>query len=163
MLCQHCGKNEANRHYHMTAQGKTTETHLCTACAQETGFDAEFQKNIPFAFPAFLPGFPTAPPPSAQVCPLCGSSFGDIQQSGKAGCAQCYGVFSAAFLPFIRRVHGAGRHVGRLPSGASEQLKTRRRLVALRQQLAEAIEAQAFEQAATLRDEIRALEGGASQ
>ena len=39
MKCQKCGKNEVNFHYSSNINGCVTETHLCSQCAQESGYD----------------------------------------------------------------------------------------------------------------------------
>jgi len=39
MKCQKCGKNEVNFHYSSNVNGCVTETHLCSDCAAESGYD----------------------------------------------------------------------------------------------------------------------------
>jgi len=41
MKCQKCGKNEVNFHYSSNVNGCVTETHLCSVCAEESGYDLE--------------------------------------------------------------------------------------------------------------------------
>lgn len=171
MLCQHCGKNEATRHYHVTANNETQETHLCAACAAATGFDAEFQKTFPAAavFPSFAFGLPAAmsdmlgpraPRADGGVCPTCGTRLAELSKTGKVGCADCYDVFAPALTPYIRRLHGEAKHTGRLPGGAAPEIARRREMDSLRQQLQDAIGEQAFERAAELRDEIARRQKG---
>ena len=38
MMCQHCGKNEATFYYKSTVNGRTAETRLCRQCAEELGY-----------------------------------------------------------------------------------------------------------------------------
>ncbi len=162
MLCQHCGQNEANRHYRTTLNNQTQETHLCAACAANTGFDQEFQKTFPtfsFSFPAIMSdmlGLHT-PQRSEGICPVCGSRLEELARTGQAGCANCYDVFSPVLTPYIRRVHGDAKHTGKVPGGALPALKRRRQMEALQGKLQEAIQSQSFEQAAEIRDEIARL------
>ena len=38
MKCQHCGKNEATFYYRSTVNGHTTQYRLCQTCAEELGY-----------------------------------------------------------------------------------------------------------------------------
>jgi protein arginine kinase activator len=38
MMCQHCGKNEATFYYKSTVNGRATQAHLCHTCACELGY-----------------------------------------------------------------------------------------------------------------------------
>ena len=46
MLCEKCGKNEANVYIKNIVNGKVTEQHLCSACAGESG---AFKTASPFS------------------------------------------------------------------------------------------------------------------
>jgi len=39
MKCQKCGRNEVNFHYSSNVNGNVTEKHLCSSCAEESGYD----------------------------------------------------------------------------------------------------------------------------
>jgi len=41
MKCQKCGISEVSFHYSSNVNGCVTETHLCSQCAEESGFDLE--------------------------------------------------------------------------------------------------------------------------
>ena len=161
MLCQHCGQNEATRHYTTTMGGETRQTHLCAACAAGTGFDAEFQKTFPaftFNIPALMTdmmGLRALRP--GGVCPACGLRLEELTRSGQVGCAGCYDAFKPSLDPYIRRVHGDVRHTGRIPAGVAPEMERRRKLEALECEMKESIQTQAFERAAELRDQIARL------
>lgn len=38
MMCEHCGKNKATFYYKSTVNGCTMQTHLCHSCARELGY-----------------------------------------------------------------------------------------------------------------------------
>lgn len=167
MLCQKCKKNNATYHFKQVINGKTTESHLCSECAAgENEFAGEFADmwTMPFesSFGAgsligqLLGG--SRPRREARSCKFCGATENEVAQSGRAGCAECYEVFSDMLMPYIRRIHGNTEHTGKVPAGASAELAARRRAEQLKTELQRAIEAQEFERAAKLRDEIRALE-----
>ncbi len=164
MLCQNCGKHEAEYHYKSNVNGTVTEQHLCSECAKKLGYSVPFFGHTDNFLGSLLSDFfggsaiKTAAP--GAVCPLCGSTAGDISRTGKVGCAQCYDTFSDMLLPYIRRIHGNTEHTGKIPSDAGAEIKTKRELVQLKEELKKAVEAQEFEKAAQLRDRIKELEGG---
>lgn len=63
MRCEHCGRNEATFHYQRTLNGRTREAHLCPACAAELGYDTGFGdfggafESVFSALPNMLGGF----------------------------------------------------------------------------------------------------------
>jgi len=58
----------------------------------------------------------------------------------------------------LRHVHGSTQHTGKKAAARNEQVVIRERAAALREELALAIRAEDYEKAASIRDEIRALE-----
>jgi protein arginine kinase activator len=78
------------------------------------------------------------------------------------GCPHCYSVYEPQLRGLLRRIHGATQHVGKvyLPPDTAEADRTAR-LAGLRRKLQRAVEAEDFERAAELRDQIRALERSA--
>jgi protein arginine kinase activator len=95
-------------------------------------------------------------------CSLCGKSFNDIVESGRVGCAECYVTFYDKLLPTLRKIHGKTTHQGKIPTDFTENKSNSiRDIDELKKALKEAIEKEEFELAATLRDEINALSGGA--
>ena len=91
-------------------------------------------------------------------CGGCGATFADFRKGGRLGCPECYEHLEAGLSPLLERIHGAVRHVGRIPRRLGEALKRAHELEACRTQLAEAVQREAYERAAELRDQIRALE-----
>lgn len=161
MLCQKCGKNSATTHMKRTVNGKTTEIHLCAACAAEQGIGGMFGGFSLGDFWGSLFAEPTMPLATDSVrCEGCGKSFREITASGRAGCPSCYTAFYDRLLPSIQRIHGKSGHVGKVPSGAGGEMRRARELEGLRQQLNTAIANQEYEKCAGLRDRIRELERG---
>ena len=78
---------------------------------------------------------------------------------GKFGCPDCYITFGSQAADIISRVQAhQSEHVGKVPVKARAQLKTKKQLEQLKGELAKLVEAQEFEEAAVVRDEIKALE-----
>ena len=90
-------------------------------------------------------------------CPTCGMTESELRRTGRVGCPDCYSTFADILNPYVQKVHGATRHVGTAPA-APEQPKTDP-VADLKAQLKAAVESEDYERAASLRDEIRRMEG----
>lgn len=176
MLCEHCKKNEATIHFHEAVDGQVHEVHLCADCAKSLGYDQLLGSPYPFAgmtegWQDFLGSlFSQAMPshgPRGKVCSFCGTSFEEFAKTAMAGCPHCYREFYNELLPSVERIHGKTHHVGKIPRSASREVLRRRQeaeakqqVVELKHRLDEAVQAQAYEEAAKLRDRIREMEKG---
>ncbi len=174
MLCSKCKKKNAVVYYKETVNGKTTEYALCADCAAEaekakkpSGYDmADDFFGMGSLFQTLLGG--THPQSAGKRCPLCGASFEQIAQSGKVGCAKCYETFAGELAPTVARIHGgAPAQAGRAPRRFGEtrlkqqkEAERQKKLDTLKADMKAAVEAEEFEKAASLRDQIRALESG---
>ncbi len=175
MLCQNCNQNEATTHIKRVVNGEAEEHHLCAECAKKLGYDHfldDFSLSIPNIFSSFFHDtMPALSRAGVEHCDTCGSSFEDIVRSGMVGCADCYEKFFDRLLPSIQRIHGRAKHAGKTPhytvepdapkadEKAQETAETGvdTQIEALQQEMQKAIESQNFEQAAVLRDKIKAL------
>ena len=171
MLCQNCSKEQATTHIKRVVNGEATEQHLCAACAKKLGFDSffdDFSLSIPNIFAGFFGDAPLAlAGRQSERCATCGSSFEEIVRTGMVGCADCYETFYDRLLPSIQRIHGRAKHAGKRPpqmiaaDASAEQAPQKPtkedKLADLQKQMQQAIESQNFEQAAVLRDAIKAL------
>ncbi|MBE6737544.1 MAG: hypothetical protein E7566_02670 [Ruminococcaceae bacterium] len=168
MKCQKCKVNDATTHIKRIVNGKYTEYILCADCAHEMGFDNVFDTSMPDMFGGLLTSiFGAALPSRSQAtrCPVCSSTYGDIKNTGKVGCASCYDIFLQELLPSIKGIHGNTQHCGKVSEGvcsevnASEQKSTELTVEELKAELQNAIKEQNFELAAELRDKIKEREG----
>ena len=100
--------------------------------------------------------------PSAQytdeICPTCKTRLSEVSKTGKAGCSDCYTVFRPQFEYMLAKIHANTQHTGKISESAGERLKVKKELENLKAAMQAAIEGQNFEQAAVLRDKIKALE-----
>lgn len=160
MLCQNCQKNTATTFLKQTINGKTTTVHLCGECAVQMGLSA---LNNDFSLGGFFSHFFDAPnasaAASAQVCPNCGTTLGQITSSGFFGCSDCIENFYDQVAPMITRIHGNAEHTGKIPKSAGPKIRLKNQIGELKGKLDTAVAAQEYEQAAKLRDEIKNLEG----
>lgn len=165
MVCEHCGERPAAIHLTQIVNNTVTQQHLCEVCAAEKGVHTE-ASVAKFPLSDFLASLgegaaPATPVQDAGACPACGATLQDFQDSGRLGCAECYTTFAAHLRTLLRRVHGSSQHVGTPYLGPSAPGRVVARppdLGGLREQLKRAVEAENFELAARLRDQIRSLE-----
>lgn len=170
MLCDKCGQRPATVHYKQVINGVAQEQHLCEQCAGGWGGFGTLDLNKLFSAAA-------QPRREAAVCPVCGMSFTEFKNGGRLGCGSCYTAFAELLSPLIRRYHGERRHKGKLkrpllyradsgqplsPPEGELANKTYEKL-ALQKQLAELVELEKFEEAAKVRDKLRALEAELNQ
>jgi len=166
MLCENCGQRPAVVHSTVRINGQTQETHLCEVCAQEKG-------QMSFSFPnlsiqqllsSFLGQDPyvgarTAPLQQTEpACRNCGMTYSQFAEGGRLGCAQCYDNLEPYLNPLIKRIHGTTAHAGKAPKRTGGIVRKRRELAAMKQELQAAINAEKYEEAARLRDQIKTLE-----
>jgi protein arginine kinase activator len=161
MLCQRCQQREAKVHLSKTENGQTREVYLCEICAKQTNeVSLVFH---PVIVPEFLQALFGLNPsvveqPVEKVCPKCGISFSKVTQAGKLGCSTCYETFETQLEPLLRRVHGGGQNVGKVPVRRGIAIKNRMEEKRLKEKLQMLIQQEAFEEAAVVRDEIRRYE-----
>jgi protein arginine kinase activator len=154
MLCQRCNQREATFHFAQMANGVLRELHLCSDCAGR-----QFMPDMLTGKQLLEQFLQTQSAPDV-VCPACGTSLSDFRRTGYVGCPECYGVFEKQMEPMLMAVHGATRHMP--PAVRADRARTRTEdLLALREQLDAAVKEERYEQAALIRDRLRALEGEA--
>ena len=93
---------------------------------------------------------------TAAVCRGCGMSADEVVSSGELGCPECYATFSGTILTAFPS--HASVYSGRMPSRRRARLDREKNLNELRVKLRRAVDSEDFELAATLRDNIKALE-----
>lgn len=123
MLCDNCGKREANVRYSENINGRKREMNLCEECSQKLGI-GQIDFSMPIDFSNFLSGFmesfqtPEFMPMISELkkltCNSCGYTFDDIVNTGRLGCPDCYDIFEDRLDPIIKRMQGANHHVGRI-------------------------------------------------
>jgi protein arginine kinase activator len=140
--------------------GHKKETHLCQACAEQQQLIKHQELNLSVILQTVIT--PHLAPPSDEVsrtvCSSCGIKYMEFKAEGRLGCPNDYQVFRAALTPLLERIHRAVRHVGKVPHHARRAQQRQAELLELRRQLSRAVEMEAYEQAARLRDLLREKE-----
>ena len=160
MVCNVCGQNEATIHLTEILNNQMVEIHLCETCAEQkgTGFKAHFDFN---KLLASLGEFGAEFKPervSKVVCNGCGMSYEEFGRTGHLGCANCYQAFEKLLIPLIKRVQRDVRHHGKTPSKVPADMKQAIELRELQDRLKKSVQAETFEEAARIRDQIQQLE-----
>jgi protein arginine kinase activator len=159
MKCQFCD-NPATVHLTDLVKKQKKELHLCQACAEQQHLLKQSQLNLTVIVQTLL-GQHVGPLPdelARLTCPHCGIKFMEFRAEGRLGCPHDYEAFRVGLEPLLERIHRAKRHVGKAPRRRGEDPQVLAQLRELRRQLREAVEVEAYEQAARLRDLIRQKE-----
>ncbi|SHI15898.1 Protein-arginine kinase activator protein McsA [Sporobacter termitidis DSM 10068] len=150
MKCDNCGKEEVNFHYTSNINGNITEKHLCAECAGKLGYTGRSPLQ-----------------PDASFEDTFAELFG-VRPSGRM-----FGGYGMVFPTFIIPTVGmlvpktGGDAAPDAPEAGAgikvdidDEMKKRREVNILREQMHQAAKAEDFEKAASLRDSIKQLESG---
>ena len=160
MKCHSCS-NTATVHLTDIINGHKKELHLCEACAEQQQILKHQDLNLSAILETVIgPNTSALTNELARLtCPACGIKYVEFKAEGRLGCPHDYEVFRAGLEPLLQRIHRSARHVGKRPRHGRRRLAAPVELVELRQKLRRAIETEAYEEAARLRDLIRQVEG----
>lgn len=171
MLCENCKTRPASLHFTKIINGEKSEYHLCEQCAKEN--EEIMATNNDFSFHHLLSGLLNfdnmVNGHSIQVdsdtvrCSNCGLTFTQFKKLGKFGCSDCYKHFETQLEPIFRRIHGNSIHSGKVPLRSGKELKSKKELNLLKSKLQQKVMNEEFEEAAKIRDKIKALELKLSQ
>ncbi|MDO4539772.1 MAG: UvrB/UvrC motif-containing protein [Syntrophomonadaceae bacterium] len=165
MLCNECNQKPVAVQFTQMVNGEMQQLHLCAECAAKKGMKLFGMSD--FSLPNLLGSLFGLKPPTAgaapvaqeqALCPRCGSSMVDIRQTGKLGCAECFISFGEELAPLISHIHGNAQHTGKIPSRCGGSVLLLKEIEQLKLRLQEAVVAEHYEQAAEIRDSIKALE-----
>lgn len=178
MLCDNCGKNNANVRYLRNINGIKKEMNLCEECSKKLGI-TEIGFDMPIDFSSFLGGFledfvesdftNLLEDKNEIRCKGCNSTFEDIANNGKFGCPECYETFESEINSILNKIQGSNTHVGRLgkiertqvekiSKNSKETAKEENKIDQLKKTLKELVKDEKYEEAAKIRDEIKKLE-----
>lgn len=161
MLCGLCKQKPATVHFKQVVNGVSQEMSICADCAKDNGISA----TAPLGLAEMLVGMSAKAVPAEtadegrKACAACHMRLSDYRKTHRLGCPECYASFHDELAPMIDAMHRGTRHLGKVPAGALAATK----IAALQGNLRTAVEEQRFEDAARLRDEIRALREASGQ
>ena len=164
--CDQCSR-PATHHSVEIVNGEKIEKHLCDVHAAEEGLHI---KAVHTPINELLTNFvklhsgstsPTAATSSAtaKACDNCGLTFAQFREDSLLGCPHCYRAFEHQLGPLLERAHEGGtHHIGKVPRRAGVGEQRQMALQRLRRQLDDAVDAEDYELAARLRDDIKQIE-----
>jgi protein arginine kinase activator len=161
--CEFCGQRDAQIDITGIVNGKETSLHLCQTCAEENGISPTALDAVSLA--KFLERCMTLGKDTSDdielsnltmECPECGSTRSEIEDKGVFGCEYCYTSFRD-MLDLDSPDADDSDNGGGAPKPKPEtEAQTLRRL---KRRLQEAVDQEAYEDAASIRDQIRDLQG----
>ena len=161
MVCEVCKQAQATVHLTEIVNDQMTELHLCEACANQKGAQVESHFGLADMLSGLSDYGKTQEPEEVvtKACPTCGMTYDDFRKVGRLGCADCYATFKRSLGSLLKRIHGSPIHLGKSPVRLIKMAKVAKtELMDLKRKLERAIEHEEFEEAATLRDQIRRVE-----
>lgn len=167
MRCQVCKKAAATVHLTQIVENQVKKVDLCEACAKEKGV------NDPtgFSLADLLLGLGAAQKMEEAntatgaevVCPDCGFTQADFKKTGRLGCSDCYDIFAEGLAGMLKTMHKGTVHRGKVPQAFRRSQDSASKLAQLEKELSGAISREDFEQAAVLRDQIKAAKKAAAR
>jgi len=157
--CQSCS-SPATVHLTDIVDGQKKELHLCQSCAEKQQLLTPQELNLPAILQTLIGQHvgQLTDELARLTCPACGIKYMEFRAEGRLGCPHDYEVFRRGLEPILERIHRAKRHVGKCPRHGAPGSTWQAELVELRRRLREAIDSEAYEEAARLRDLIRQKE-----
>ncbi|MEO4055297.1 UvrB/UvrC motif-containing protein [Solibacillus sp. CAU 1738] len=166
MICEHCKQRHASVTVTKVQNGQTIANHYCEVCASKYHpFQTDIQEE-PVALHQLISNWFGVPMWKAaqtgekkttqSTCPTCGFTYRHFLKQGKFGCADCYNTFRDQLPPVLSRLQAGTTHKGKSAAVSTEQLQAQ--IETIRQQMQHVIAEERFEEAAKMRDDIKALQ-----
>jgi len=153
--CDLCGDNQAElKVRQVDKDGKATEIEVCAECARRRGFAEVGKIQLDIAQIVAEMKDKVVDEDAKLVCDVCKMTFADFKRQGRAGCAHCFVAFDDKLEPLVRRVQGAAQHVGRAIRSGRKDAQLEMSVERLDAELKSAIQAENYEKAAGLRDQL---------
>ncbi|MBV9124949.1 MAG: UvrB/UvrC motif-containing protein [Planctomycetes bacterium] len=158
MKCQRCTKAATLHITEVVGEEQFEELHLCEECANKYLYEPQQKAGGTKGSTGPLEEGEEASALNQRECPVCGIKFVEFRNSGRLGCPNDYQEFRDQLAPLLENIHGETRHCGKTPRRLPQNKQTQSELMQLRKHLQQAVNREAYEEAARLRDRIRKLE-----
>ncbi len=162
--CESCS-SPATVHLTDIVDGHKKELHLCEKCAEEQQLLKQKELNLPAILQTLIGQHigQLSDELARLTCPACGIKYMEFRAEGRLGCPHDYQAFRVGLEPLLTRIHRprggeALRHVGKAPRHHATDGTHEAELVELRQKLQQAVQSEAYEEAARIRDQLRQKE-----
>lgn len=151
MICQKCGIREATGYMERTVNGVKTRIYVCPECFKQAQFEIFSSVND---FGLFS-GLMADGNGGGLKCSKCGRTLREIEETCFVGCPNCYKELGEHIKPIVRNIQSAAMHIG---SGPDEPLGNK--IADLEAQLRRAVDAENYELALKLKEQLSKLKGG---
>jgi protein arginine kinase activator len=161
MKCDICGNPEVVIHVQQMTDGEEIELHLCDRCAAFKGI-TRGEDKVEFSISNLLMGLvdlKNARTNVASECPGCGLTLENFKKRAMLGCSECFNTFGKEIRDIVEKMFGRTRHKGKYPKRLQAYKSILIDLEGLKIRLEKAVEAENYEEAAKLRDQIKELSG----
>lgn len=161
LICDKCHEQAATIVLTQIIGNKQIKLYLCEKCANETE-GLSINNNSLQKFLGDVVELENGSIKNSFLqCEKCGMTLNEFRKTSKIGCSNCYKTFGNYLGSIFKRMHGNVKHTGKHPEKLSGELQVINKIKQMQRDLQTAISNEEFEEAARLRDEIRALKSGA--
>ncbi len=160
MKCDKCNK-ESVYHSKLIVNGVSQTTNLCRECAIKEGvFTSEPTSIFDDMFSIFSDFLPFEKVEDV-ICPVCKTSLREYKNTRLLGCANCYETFKDEIKNIIDKIAPYSEHKQEaieLKSKPKAKQTKEEKIALLRQNMAEAVKEERYEDAAKIKKQIAKLE-----
>ena len=162
MICQLCGKRNATVCINIDLNGVKSMQYICEVCAEERKLREnpsgeailrlvnDIKKENAKRIAQVQESLPDI------TCPQCSTTYKDFIKTGLLGCDKCYLCFSEQLEPLLSQITKHPKPTPE-PEAAAPANDDTNKLLKLKLKLKQCIDAEDYEQAAIIRDEINEL------
>ncbi|MEO0795030.1 MAG: UvrB/UvrC motif-containing protein [Verrucomicrobiota bacterium] len=155
--CSHCQK-QATIHLTQIINNQIKKLDFCEGCPHQQGVtDPAGFSLAELLAQSEKDAEPIETDQSGTTCVTCGFAPNDFKKLGRLGCPDCYDNLESLIEPMLERMHRGTKHVGKLPDHLIHRVRMKAKIKQAEYALQHAIANEAFEDAAKLRDELKAL------
>ncbi len=151
-LCEECKKRKPELEFVEVKGGQRIVRHLCARCAERLAM------GLPKETKERARRKRSRERERTLVCPNCGLTYEEFRQTAKLGCETCFEAFAERLNPLLRDLHASVQYTGRPYTPDDRRTGLVKRIRELKSAMEKAVSEENFEEAARLRDEIKALE-----
>ncbi|HEV2949055.1 MAG TPA: UvrB/UvrC motif-containing protein [Gemmataceae bacterium] len=157
MKCQKCTKQATLHITEIVSEEQFEELHLCEECANKYLYEPSGKVLGKGGDAGLAEESEEMAALNQRQCPECGIKFVEFRNSGRLGCPHDYQEFKEELTALLENIHGETKHCGKSPRRSPQNQQAHSELVQLRKQLQQAVNKEAYEEAAELRDRIKKL------
>ncbi len=165
MICSFCNEREAVIYMEQIgSDGQRRKINICMECAIERGISPDpksMESSIGNLFKELAEISKKIAEKENKLCPVCGTSLGEIRKTGKVGCPECYAIFKNDIRKILEDNGVKELFKGSMPSRLSSFRSVLNDRMILQNKLNVAVQNEDYEKAAMYRDYLKALEKNA--